>query len=158
MHLDGTICHATAKGTSLERFSDKPRLVLLAYHDDVHAFVYPLTTAKTKDAIKVTEGPATAWLVVRCGLFRLPLSSISETDRRWSQFGRLRERVKRDLATLEERYAQENSPLTQRGLETLEALRHELPPPEPIVKPAPVQRQMTDEELFLHYLDKFEKS
>lgn len=157
MLLDGTICHAVPRGTSLEQFSEKPRLVLLAYHDNVHAFVYPLTTAKTKDAIRIEDSGAVAWLVVKHGLFRLPISAITETPRRCPQFGRLRDRIKRDLETLEERYHQEQGPLTQRGLEALDALRKELPPPEAKPKPVVPKKELTDEELFQLYLDKFEK-
>ncbi|MBL8059706.1 MAG: hypothetical protein JNK63_03205 [Chthonomonas sp.] len=157
MLLDGTICHARPAGTSLEHFSDKPRLVLLAYHDDVHAFVYPLTSAKTKDAIRVSDGPATAWLVIKKGLFRIPITAVTPAERHFPQFGRLRERIQRDLVVLEESHNQEQGPLTQRGLESLDSLRHELPSPEPKPKPVSQERPMTDDELFQHYLEKFDK-
>ncbi len=158
MLLDGTICLADPKGNSLERFSAKPRYVLLAYHDDIHAFVYPITTSKTKGAIKIEADGANGYLILKHGLIRIPLAAIEETHRRWFEFGRLRQRIKQDLQALEESFELGARPLTQRGLEGLRGIRYMTPSPEPVQKREPPKpKPMSDEELFLKYLDDFEK-
>lgn len=157
--LDGTICHAQPKGTSLESFSSKPRLVLLAFHDDVHAFVYPITTTKTQGAMKIDADGANGYLILKSGLFRIPLAAITETNRRWFQFSRIKNRIERDLETLEERSTRNDDPLMHRGLEGLRGMRESMPAPEAPKKPEPLKpRQLSDEELFQKALEDFETS
>lgn len=154
--LDGTICHVVTTGTELERFCTKgQRLVLLAFHDDLTAFVYPLTTSHRQKSIKVErEGTAAGWLIVDRGLFRLPIAGISATADRWMKFGTIRERVRSDLAVLEEKAVLDAAnPLTFRGMDALEELRAKLPVVRP-EKAKPTIKAPTDEELFQQYLDR----
>lgn len=154
--IDGTICHVVSAGTELEQFSAKSqRLVLLAYHNESTAFVYPLSTSFRKSSIRLErpEGPV-AWIVVDKGLFRVPVSALTLTAYRWPKFGSIRERIKRDLAILEERAQADGlHRLTHRGLEELESLRGQVVP-KPVVKPKPAVKVISDEKLFQQYLDR----
>ncbi len=153
--LDGTICHAIASGNELESFSKKfQRLVLLAYHDPTDGYVYPLSSSKSEGAIRLERpGAKVAWLVVRHGLFRVPLSSLTETEHRWAKFSSLRERIEGHLAEREVRNLNSNADLTHRALEVLSEFRQEVPI---VPKKKPEVVELSDEELFQKYLDRFD--
>ncbi|MBN8691460.1 MAG: hypothetical protein J0L72_11845 [Armatimonadetes bacterium] len=149
MLADGVVCHCVAKGTSLEKFSGKfQRYVVLAYHNDVDAFVYPLTSVRSSNRALAVDSKS--FLVLDHGLFRVDLKLLTPTDRRFGRLGELAHVVQQHLADHGIRMEKGgNRPLSHQPLRDLERLK-KATEPKKITRPAP--KPLSDHELFERYM------
>lgn len=127
---DGEICNALTDGTELARFSVKGRrLVVIAAQTADVAFVYPLTSKKGEGRWVVDSHQGRSWLVVKHGLYALPLARLTSAGDRWTALPRLRELIQSHLRAREERSLQGDhaNPLLQQPFRRLPPLPR-LPP------------------------------
>lgn len=149
MLADGVVCHCVAKGTSLEKFSGKfQRYVVVAYHDDVDAFVYPLSSVRSnQNTVSVDKN---SFLVTDHGLFRVDVKLLTPTDRRFERLAQLSHLIRQHLADHGIRMEKGGSrPLSHQPLKNLESLKKVEPPKRKInQEPKPI----SDRELFERYM------